>query len=47
VGLNSSTPSLEALDPSPPRISPQSIQGFNLQTHETFTFEDDQNVSDV
>ena len=55
MGLNSSTPSLEAhgiapleaLDPSPPDISPQSIQGSNPRTHETFASEDDQNVSDV
>ena len=55
VGLNASTPSLEAhgiapleaLDPSPPGISPQSIQGFNPRTHETFASEDDQNVWDV
>jgi len=41
VGLNASTSSLEAhgvapleaLDPSPPGISPQSIQGSNPRTH--------------
>jgi len=55
VTLNASTPSLEAygnapldaLDCSPPGISPHSIQGSNPRIHETFTFEDDQNVSDV
>jgi len=55
LALNASTPFLEAhgnapldaLDRSPPSISPQSIQGSNPRTHETFTSEDDQNVSDV
>jgi len=38
---------LEALDPSPPGISRQSLQRSNPQTDETFTYEDNQNVLDV
>jgi len=41
------TATLEALDPTTPNISQQNLQRSNPRTHETFTFEDDQNVSDV
>jgi len=46
LGAHATTP-LEALDATPPSTLPQSLQGSNPRSQETFASEDDQNVSDV